>query len=87
MLRLYKKLACYYFKMDPVATASYVYAYREMRDEEEDFKNGSKFEMSKSHRLRFEKKQSISGADAHGSDIEKGYPRLRMPFEERLIHE
>ncbi len=25
---------------------------------------GSKFEMSKSHRLRFEKKQSISGADA-----------------------
>ena len=39
MLRLYKKLCRYYFKIDPVATASYVYAYREMWDEEEDFKN------------------------------------------------
>jgi len=33
MLYLYKKLCRYYFKMDPVATASYVYAYREMWDE------------------------------------------------------
>jgi hypothetical protein len=33
MLRLYKKLCRYYFKMDPVATTSYVYAYREMWDE------------------------------------------------------
>ena len=33
MLGLYKKLCRYYFKMDPVATASYVYAYREMWDE------------------------------------------------------
>ena len=33
MLRLYKKLCRYYFKIDPVATASYVYAYREMWDE------------------------------------------------------
>lgn len=40
MLCLYKKLCRYYFKIDPVATASYVYAYREMWDEEEDFKNG-----------------------------------------------
>ena len=40
MLRLYKKLCRYYFKMDPMATVSYVYAYREMWDEEEDFKNG-----------------------------------------------
>lgn len=32
MLRLYKKLCRYYFKIDPVATASYVYAYREMWD-------------------------------------------------------
>ena len=40
MLRLYKKLCRYYFKLDPEATASYVYAYREMWDEEEDFKNG-----------------------------------------------
>ncbi|MGP8323527.1 MAG: hypothetical protein ACT6FG_05995 [Methanosarcinaceae archaeon] len=39
MLRLYKKLCRYYFKIDPVATASYVYAYREMWDEEEDFKH------------------------------------------------
>jgi len=38
MLRLYKKLCRYYFKMDPEATASYVYAYREMWDEEEDLK-------------------------------------------------
>ncbi len=34
MLRLYKKLCRYYFKIDPVATTSYVYAYREMWDEE-----------------------------------------------------
>ena len=40
MLRLYKDLCRYYFKMDPEATASYVYAYREMWDEDEDFKNG-----------------------------------------------
>ncbi|MBE9581516.1 MAG: hypothetical protein IMF18_07850 [Proteobacteria bacterium] len=33
MLHLYKNLCRYYFKMDPVATASYVYAYREMWDE------------------------------------------------------
>jgi hypothetical protein len=33
MLRLYKKLCRYYFKIDPVATTSYVYAYREMWDE------------------------------------------------------
>jgi len=39
MLLLYKDLCRYYFKIDPVATASYVYAYREMWDEEEDFKN------------------------------------------------
>jgi hypothetical protein len=36
MLSLYKKLCRYYFKIDPIATASYVYAYREMWDEEED---------------------------------------------------
>jgi len=40
MLLLYKKLCRYYFKINPVATASYVYAYREMWDEEEDFKSG-----------------------------------------------
>ena len=40
MLSLYKKLCRYYFKIDPEATASYVYAYREMWDEEEDIKNG-----------------------------------------------
>jgi hypothetical protein len=34
MLRLYKKLYRYYFKIDPQATASYVHAYREMWDEE-----------------------------------------------------
>lgn len=34
MLSLYKKLCRYYFKIDPEATASYVYAYREMWDEE-----------------------------------------------------
>lgn len=33
MLRLYKKLCRYYFKIDPVATVSYVNAYREMWDE------------------------------------------------------
>jgi hypothetical protein len=35
MLDLYKKLCRYYFKIDPEATASYVYAYRDMWDEEE----------------------------------------------------
>ena len=35
MLCLYKKLCRYYFEIDPRATASYVYAYRDMWDEEE----------------------------------------------------
>ena len=30
MVRLYKKLCRYYFEIDPRATASYVYAYRDM---------------------------------------------------------
>lgn len=34
MLYLYKKLCRYYFEIDREATASYVYAYREMWDEE-----------------------------------------------------
>jgi hypothetical protein len=34
ILSLYKKLCRYYFEIDPEATASYVYAYREMWDEE-----------------------------------------------------
>ena len=34
MLCLYKKLCRYYFKINPEATASYVYAYRDMWDEE-----------------------------------------------------
>jgi hypothetical protein len=34
MLSLYKKLCRYYFKINPEATASYVYAYRDMWDEE-----------------------------------------------------
>jgi len=34
MVRLYKKLCRYYFEIDPMATASYVYAYRDMWDEE-----------------------------------------------------
>ena len=33
MLVLYKRLCRYYFKIDPEATASYVYAYRDMWDE------------------------------------------------------
>ncbi len=36
MLVLYKKLCRYYFKIDPEATASYVYFYREMWDEKEE---------------------------------------------------
>ena len=36
MLLLYKKLCRYYFKIDPEATASYVYAYRDMWDEKEE---------------------------------------------------
>lgn len=35
MLILYKKLCRYYFKIDPEATAFYVYAYRDMWDEKE----------------------------------------------------
>jgi hypothetical protein len=46
MLRLFKKLCRYYFKIDQKATVSYVYAYREMWDEEEDYKNGGKIEQS-----------------------------------------
>lgn len=34
MVRLYKKLCRYYFEIDPMATASHVYAYRDMWDEE-----------------------------------------------------
>ncbi len=34
IVRLYKKLCRYYFKIDPRATASYIYAYRDMWDEE-----------------------------------------------------
>jgi hypothetical protein len=40
MLRLYKDLCRYYFKINQEATVSYVNAYREMWDEDEDFKNG-----------------------------------------------
>lgn len=40
MVRLYKKLCRYYFKIDPEATASYVNAYREMWDEQEDRPKG-----------------------------------------------
>ena len=38
MLRLYKRLCRYYFKVDKEATVSYVYAYREMWDEEDDLR-------------------------------------------------
>lgn len=34
MVRLYKKLCRHYFEIDPTATASYVYTYRDMWDEE-----------------------------------------------------
>jgi len=40
MLRLYKKLCRYYFEIDPEATASYVYAYREMWDDEGEVEKG-----------------------------------------------
>jgi hypothetical protein len=39
MLRLFKKFCRYYFKIDQEATVSYVHTYREMWDEQEDFKN------------------------------------------------
>ena len=38
MLCLYKKLCWYYFTIDPEATVSYVYAYRDMWDETGDMK-------------------------------------------------
>ena len=34
IVRLYKKLCRYYFEIDPRATGSYIYAYRDMWDEE-----------------------------------------------------
>jgi hypothetical protein len=34
VVRLYKKLCRYYLEIDPMATASYVFAYRDMWDEE-----------------------------------------------------
>lgn len=33
LLAIFKKLCRYYYGIDPVATASYVYAYRDMWDE------------------------------------------------------
>ncbi len=38
MLCLYKKLCRYYFEIDPKATASYVYVYRDMWDDGENVK-------------------------------------------------
>ncbi len=38
MVGLYKNLCRYYFDIDPKATVSYVYAYRDMWDEEEQAK-------------------------------------------------
>ena len=40
MLCLYKKLCRYYFEIDPRATASYVYAYRDMWDDEGEADKG-----------------------------------------------
>jgi hypothetical protein len=40
MLCLYKKLCRYYFEIDPRATASYVYAYRDMLDDEGEADKG-----------------------------------------------
>ena len=34
ILALFKKLCRYYYHIDPVATASYIYAYRDMWDDE-----------------------------------------------------
>jgi len=34
MVQLYKKLCRYYFGISPIATVSYVYAYRDIWDEE-----------------------------------------------------
>ena len=42
MVRLYKKLCRYYFEIDPMATASYVYAYRDMWDEDGQAKGEEK---------------------------------------------
>jgi len=39
MLCLYKKLCRYYFTIDPEATASYVYAYRDLWDDKGDVKS------------------------------------------------
>lgn len=36
MLRLYKKLCRYYSDIDPAATVTYVHAYREIWDEDEN---------------------------------------------------
>ena len=38
MLQLYKKLCRHYFSINPVATAEYVHAYREMWDSEQKAK-------------------------------------------------
>jgi len=34
MLALFKKLCRYYYQIDPIATASYIYFYRDMWDDE-----------------------------------------------------
>lgn len=47
MLGLYKKLCRYYYGIDPVATASYVYAYRDMWDEDDVNLSKSKNEVSR----------------------------------------
>ena len=37
-LALFKSLCRYYYTLNPTATASYVYAYRDMWDSEDDAK-------------------------------------------------
>ncbi|MDP2862301.1 MAG: hypothetical protein Q8N95_05865 [Desulfobacterales bacterium] len=42
MLLLYKKLCRYYFQIDPQATAFYVYAYRDMWDDQDKEGRGNR---------------------------------------------
>ncbi|MDR3262525.1 MAG: hypothetical protein LBT78_11950, partial [Tannerella sp.] len=41
ILVLYRKLCCYYYNINPKATASYIQSYKELYDEDEElFKSG-----------------------------------------------
>ena len=52
VLVLFKKLCRYYFTIDPQATASYIYSYRDMWDEEYEESKGVEKQAKKINKLK-----------------------------------